>query len=1050
MYFKKKSIFFSLLLVFLTISVLVSENLEDFHPGMITVCFSADLVENTRGELAISIENGIIQTPFEWLNELAEEYQIVNLRRLYQVKNKEWHLNGQYPMNVFRLETSSHSRTGELLNILTARSSDVLFAEPLAVNRFFYVPNDPLLSDQYHHALINSFDAWDLEIGSPEIVVGIVDSAVKWNHPDLAANMWINEAELPGITINWTSGAISGGDGIDNDGNGYIDDVMGWNFWPGQQENNPIQIYNNWSHATHGTHVAGIVAAVGDNGVGIAGVAYNVKMLATKHQGNIPELYNGVYYTVDTGVHVINCSWGASGNANDATLASTYAKDHGVLMVAAAGNNNNATIQYPSGAQWVLAVASTNQNDIRSSFSSYGAWVDVSAPGTDIYSTYFTASGEDTYYDMSGTSMASPVVAGLAALLLSRNPSLSVEELMEAIKEGADPIDHLNPQFAGQLGTGRVNAFNSLMLVAPLEFDMEATTISGLIGAPLNTTAIYTFGLTNQGSEPASGYYVNLMAEGIETPLASAPGIYLEYEESGSVSIEWIPTELGDYVLYGQIEWELDERDRNDKSNSLEMRVNPEGNAEAYIGNKNSNEALNNSFINYNSHDSIVQMIYLEYELTPGLIYQMTVRFTGAHTLVFPGSETSIYMATTEKNSFSNNTDWVAYDQFTRVFKGDLEAFSIGTYEIEIIFDNPFYYQGDNLVVMVVKDDSVVYGLGNVFQFTTMSEQNRTMWWRSNMVGTPVLNPMPTANGILSGVTNARFGIYTFDIQPPKNLVATPDLENNRVSLSFEAPEPQQIGSLNNYKVYKNGNVISETTALTFNDNNIALNTEYEYWITAVYRDPNIESKPSNKVKIVVENIKPPISLEALVVDDDTVILTWEMDNLLQRSEDHRYGFPIGFKISRNGEPFPGNLIIEQTFTEHDVPVGEHVYGVIAVYQTGEANAIFVDVEIEPVTDYDGQISTLTTELVGNHPNPFNPETTIRFNLSVESNVQIDIFNIRGQKIRNLINTQLETGKHSVVWNGRDDNGNELGSGIYFYVMKTEDYTQVRRMALLK
>ena len=1055
-----KALLLAVLLVVFTITTLVSDTNIEYHPGLITVCFSADLVGNTRGEFNITHENGIVQTPFEWFNDLAEEYQIINLTRKYQVKNREWNLNGQYPMNVFRIESNDHSRTNGLLEALQTRNSDVLFAEKEAVfwfdsnpalqNGERYTPNDPLVSQQYHLTNIMAYEAWDIHTGSPDIVVGAVDSGFKWNHVDLAPNAWVNEAELPGITINYDAGTISGGDGIDNDGNGYIDDVMGWNFWPGQQQNNPVQIYNDWSYATHGTHVAGIIGAKGDNGIGIAGVAYDVSIVATKHQGNIPELYNGVYYMVDTGIRVVNCSWGASGNANDANLAANYAYDHGTLIVAAAGNTYGSAIQYPAGNALVMAVVSTTANDTKSDFSTYGTWTNISAPGTLIYSTYFNAAGADQYETMSGTSMASPVVAGVAGLLLSQNPSLTVDELFFYLQEGADDIDHLNPQYAGQMGAGRVNAFNSISMVQPLEFDLEATSINGLVGAPLNTPAFFTVGLTNLGIEPAQDYVVHLMNVGDDTPLATAQGIYLLFEETGFVEIEWIPTILGEYTLYGLIEWELDQRDRNDKSASMDIRIIPQGTAEAYIGNLNSTLYQNNSFINYSARNSITQTIYPENELLAGSIYFMSVRFTGAHTLVYPGCDIKIYLATTEKTSFENNADWIPFEQFTLVFSGELEVFEVGNYDVIINFDNPFNYESGNLVVLAVKESIVFYGSSNAFQYTPIQDTNRIIQWQSNIMGSPVLDPFPNATNRFAGFSNARFGFLTFDIEPPKNLVADiNDLPTGlSATLTWQAPDPQLFGTLQNYKLFKDNTLISQQTALTFTDTAVQYNTEYQYWVTAVYTDPNLESKSSNVITVVAENIKPPINLVSEVVENDTVILTWELGT--QASILQPYGIPIGYNVLRNDELLPDMPITETTFTEHKVPEGKHIYSVVAIYQTGESDPVSIEVEIKEVNDDDNPLPIYETALIGNFPNPFNPETIIRFSLAVDSFVSIDIYNIRGQKVKNLLNAHIQIGEHSVIWNGHDENNREVGSGMYFYIMQTEDFSQVKRMMLMK
>ena len=470
-----------------------NEDDEDTYTGRIVICFSYDLVQNTRGDFPITKENEIIKTPFEKFNIIARDYNIIELQQLHRVKDTEWNQNGRYPMNVFAITTLDKNRNDELISVLEA-DKDILFAELEVIHKTSLIPNDPMHIQQWALEKIQAYNAWDIQPGGSEyIIIGIVDSGVKWNHPDLQANMWINEAELPGITINWENGTITGGDGIDNDGNGYVDDVLGWDFYSvagGGQDNNPFQ---NLEGSDHGTHVAGCAAAVGMNSIGVIGPAFNVKILATKHSPynvsstSIYNGYNGIYYMADTGAHIINCSWGGLGGANLANLAVSYAKSQGSLVVVSAGNgdisgnpyNMDDTSYYPACATDAFTVAATTSIDIRTSWSNYGNAVDISSPGQSILAPTFSSAGANNYGSKSGTSMSSPIVAGVAALILSQNPALTVEELSDILRWGGDPIDHLNlPIFIGKMGSGRVNALNSVNMAFPANYDLVARTIT--------------------------------------------------------------------------------------------------------------------------------------------------------------------------------------------------------------------------------------------------------------------------------------------------------------------------------------------------------------------------------------------------------------------------------------------------------------------------------------------------------------------------------------------------------------------------------------------
>lgn len=320
------------------------------------------------------------------------------------------------------------------------------------------LPDDPALWRQYglsntgqtggcEGADIRAPEAWDLETGDPGVVVAVIDSGVDYTHPDLATNIWVNEDEVP---RNW----------MDDDHNGYVDDVQGWNFDNGT--NNP------WDENKHGTHVAGIIGAVGDNGRGVAGVCWNVSLMPLKFigsdgSGSSDAAIQAILYAVDNGARVISSSWGGWGGSQALEAAIRTAEEAGVLFIAAAGNNgldNDLPLirNYPSSYPLanIIAVAASADNDALASFTNYGrSTVDLAAPGVGIFSTV-PGGG---YEALSGTSMAAPFVAGVAALIWSREPSLSHQQVLQRILNNVDPA----PSFDSYLSAGgRLNAHAAL------------------------------------------------------------------------------------------------------------------------------------------------------------------------------------------------------------------------------------------------------------------------------------------------------------------------------------------------------------------------------------------------------------------------------------------------------------------------------------------------------------------------------------------------------------------------------------------------------------
>lgn len=353
---------------------------------------------------------------------------------------------------VYRVRFTAIQLVDALITALEALTF-IEFAEKMPLGLPAFEPND-LAPQQWHLPMVSAQAAWDLERGSPDVVIAIVDNGTFIGHEDLLPNMSVNDDEANGLAL------------IDDDLNGYADDIEGYDTADRDADPRPPSSGNNSSFWPHGTHVAGIAAAVTDNGVGVAGLAHGCRILpvkVAKNSGNGQQFetpMDGVFYASRSGADVINMSWGSYMNSQVMQLVMQEARTNGAVLVAAAGNQNSAEPFYPAAFPEVISVGATDQNDFRASFSNYGSTVDVMAPGVGIHSTLID--GGNTYGSLSGTSMASPLVAGLAALIRSRFPSLSVDGVKSRIVEGCVNIDPLNPQYAGNLGAGRIDVLASL------------------------------------------------------------------------------------------------------------------------------------------------------------------------------------------------------------------------------------------------------------------------------------------------------------------------------------------------------------------------------------------------------------------------------------------------------------------------------------------------------------------------------------------------------------------------------------------------------------
>ncbi|MCS7221299.1 MAG: S8 family serine peptidase [Anaerolineae bacterium] len=304
---------------------------------------------------------------------------------------------------------------------------EVEYVEPDYIGYPAWDPNDPayLGGQQWALPRIQAPQAWDITRGQGA-VVAVLDTGVDVSHPDLQGRL------LPGFSYT-----------TDNEN---VSDLCG-----------------------HGTHVTGIIAAVANNGIGLTGVAPEVQILPVKVMdryragyscyGSYSDFARGIIYAVDHGAKVINMSFGGTYYSTTLRDAIAYAASRGVLLVAAAGNNNSSSPFYPAYFEEVMAVAATDSNDARASWSNYGNWVDISAPGVGIYSTYFDGANS-TYATMSGTSMAAPHVVGVAGLLLAQHPGRSAAELRSLLEGSADDLGELGKDV--YFGYGRVNAYRAL------------------------------------------------------------------------------------------------------------------------------------------------------------------------------------------------------------------------------------------------------------------------------------------------------------------------------------------------------------------------------------------------------------------------------------------------------------------------------------------------------------------------------------------------------------------------------------------------------------
>lgn len=495
-----KNRFFTLI-VFFCFQTFFSQTIyKDYIDGEIYVKFS-------RASLnAVAKENptNIPISKFGSISKILYKYGVTKAYKpFYQATD-----DAKLPY-VVKFEFSQFSAVNSFMEEMRAIPG-VEYSEKVPLMKIDATPNDFSISTaSVHLNQINAQNAWNVFNGNSNIVVAIVDNAVMWTHSDLVGNTYTNTIEANG-TI-----------GVDDDGNGYIDDLNGYDV--ADNDNNAVPTNTLMDH---GTHCAGIAGARTDNGSGIASIGWNIKILPVKctytSTTAINNGYGGIIYAARANARIISCSWGGSGSSATEQSVVNYAWNRGCIVIASAGNNGTTVQNYPGAYNNVYCVANVGTNNVKASSSSYGSWVDISAPGQTIYSTLPSA-GSGTYGYKSGTSMACPLVAGLAGLMLSKCSYMTRTDVLNCISSTAVNIYTIvaNNTYSAssQLGAGRIEAYQAMLCAASFTNALPVANFyaSQLSSCPntlihFSDSSIYqptTWNWTFQGGSPATSTLTN-------------------------------------------------------------------------------------------------------------------------------------------------------------------------------------------------------------------------------------------------------------------------------------------------------------------------------------------------------------------------------------------------------------------------------------------------------------------------------------------------------------------------------------------------------------
>lgn len=406
------------------------------------------------GILFCSLALGGEYTP----NELLVKYTngSIGLVRLNEL------VESNSPIKILNKEIEKERNIEKIAEEYSKRE-EVIYAEPNYIYHTFWTPDDEFYLIQWHLKKISSEESWNLTKGNESIIIAIIDTGVQWNHSDLMENIWINDGEIPD-------------NGIDDDGNGYIDDIRGYDFVDVQNElecssliedcnftdNNPMDLYG------HGTHCAGIASAKTNNSIGVSGICPNCKIMTLRAgymdvhgrgtlQGDF--IIEAINYAVNNGADIISMSFGTNSSSLGIQEALQEAYNRGIILVAASGNDNKNVPIYPAAYSNVISVGSTNSSDMKSNFSNYGSRVNLAAPGSNITSTYLN----NQYASAEGTSMSAPLVAGSIGLIKSLFPKATQGEILNSLNITGRPINFITNNIS------RIDVYSAILYLDDIE-----------------------------------------------------------------------------------------------------------------------------------------------------------------------------------------------------------------------------------------------------------------------------------------------------------------------------------------------------------------------------------------------------------------------------------------------------------------------------------------------------------------------------------------------------------------------------------------------------
>ncbi len=930
-----------------------------YRPGVVVVKFKSD----------VALPDQTTATGLASLDRVLNKYGVSQMERIdaFLPRAKRNLLGASFQRIYYVYYESAVSPA----RVAAELSGDVnlVYAEPLYLHHLDVTPNDPQFTSQTFYNIVKAQQAWDNTKGSQgNVVIAIVDGGTDITHEDLAGNLWVNPGEIAG-------------NGIDDDNNGFIDDINGWNF--ANNTPNPKGLVNTPQSADHGTHTAGLADAVTNNLIGVAGMAWNTQLMAIDAGDPNNDLgiafgFKGILYAAMNGADVISLSWGRGGPPSLFEQdVINQAVSLGAAIVAAAGNENTSALHFPSSYTNVLSVAATDNTDRKASFSNFGSTVDVTAPGVTILSTL----NNSRYGVLSGTSMSTPIAAGIVGLVRTQHPEYNGIQAIEQVRVSADNIDSINPFYAGQLGKGRVNALRALTISAPSlrikNVSFTETNGNGIIDP--GETVQMTLTLINYLAPAAN---VNL------TVTESDPDVTLQ---SSGATIPSIGT-LQEATNPTPIIFDVAANTPSGHTIVFTLNISAGTFTDRQFFSLTVQPQFGNLTIN-NISTTVTSVGRIGFGDTNNQVQGLGFKFKGGPNLMFEGALIAGTGPTKISDAARSNLDvngtLLFHKDFRPVKGGDLRISTPGNLTDQESF-------------AIFNDSSATSPLGiRITQetFAQSSPPNDDF----------ILFRYSIENTTAADLSNFHFGIF-FDWDIDANTFAT---------------------NIARYDTtHRMGYAFDNGTGGPASYVGISLLTPGTVNYRAIFNDDKAPANPSWGI-----------------YDGYTNQEKWEsISGALQFSSSGPAD--ISHVLAVGPMTIPAAQFEEVGFA---LIGGDNLADLQANAEAAQAlwNSLFVTDIGDPPSNPVPQ----TFKLAQNFPNPFNPTTKIQYQIPSGAGtpeVTLEIYDIVGRKVRTLVQKRQSAGVYTVRWDGRNQRGVPVASGIYVYRIRAGQFVQARKMVLLK